>query len=463
MEAKAYDPDYLNEIIPRVEDGKGDPQGEHGEGVEPPVVLSGHAMRIWRGEEPCCTDAGQIDRSSSLFKIGGVLLDAGATRSTVVGALKERDSSLGWKKYALRGDAADRYGEIFDELEGKAKSGNVYDLGEHKKNGGSRSRQSDPRFGNRVMLDEIMREGVEDPEELVEGVLLKGKVHQLYADAGSGKSWTALGLASKVMEQGKTVVYLDKENGPRTMTERLNLLGVEPEKARELFFYYPDPTASGDEGSRHGYEEMLDQDEPDLVIFDSWIGFLSDADLNENESSDIQKWARWYLQPARRRGITTLVLDHVPHGTNRSRGSGRKKEEVDVQWELYRSMPFDRSTVGKITLRRKKDREGWLPSKVAFEMGGGSDGFVFERLRSVGEDPRGKVSENQQKILRVLRDKFNGHVPTDGEWKKACDDYEGVPFSSYYNAKKKLIEMKFVEEKGKGFFYLESGEVISEE
>ncbi|MDP9426848.1 MAG: AAA family ATPase, partial [Actinomycetota bacterium] len=312
-------------------------------------------------------------------------------------------------------------------------------------------------------LDEIMREGVEDPEELVEGVLLKGKVHHLYADAGSGKSWTALGLASKVMEQGKTVVYLDKENGPRTMTDRLNLLGVEPEKVKKLFIYHSDPSTSADEGIRQAYEEMLDQDEPDLIVVDSWIGFLSDADLNENDSSDIQKWARWYLQPARRRGITVLVLDHVPHGAIRSRGSGRKKEEVDVQWELHRSESFDRGTVGLVNLRRKKDREGWLPSKVAFRMGGGNDGFVFERLRSFGEDPRGKLPENQQKILRVLKDKFDGHVPTDAEWKKGCEEYEEVASSSYYDAKKKLLEKKFIGAKGKGFVYLEPGAVDDDE
>jgi putative DNA primase/helicase len=72
---------------------------------------------VWRGEKPVLTDVGRPDRSKSLLYIGRVLYDAGATRRLLVEALRERDEALGWRKYAERTDADQRYHEIVDELE----------------------------------------------------------------------------------------------------------------------------------------------------------------------------------------------------------------------------------------------------------------------------------------------------------------------------------------------------------
>jgi hypothetical protein len=84
---------------------------------EPPVELAGEDLAVWRGERPKLTPDGRIDRSASLLKIGRVLYDAGMTRRGVVAELRERDDSLGWRKYCERPDGAIRYAEIMDELE----------------------------------------------------------------------------------------------------------------------------------------------------------------------------------------------------------------------------------------------------------------------------------------------------------------------------------------------------------
>ena len=46
-----------------------------------------------------------------------------------------------------------------------------------------------PALRDRVLLGKIMREGVEPPEELVQDVLLAGKVHSLYSAASTGKTF----------------------------------------------------------------------------------------------------------------------------------------------------------------------------------------------------------------------------------------------------------------------------------
>ena len=84
---------------------------------EPPVGLSSKNVKVWRGEKPKANDTGELDRSGTLLKIGRVLYDAGANRSVIVEALRERDHSLGYKKYTGRTDADKQYQAIVDVLE----------------------------------------------------------------------------------------------------------------------------------------------------------------------------------------------------------------------------------------------------------------------------------------------------------------------------------------------------------
>jgi hypothetical protein len=111
----AWDPEVIDQAIPQLPERV---RTDHCDAErEPPVELGPEALKVWRGESPKRKDAGGLDRSGSLVKIGRVLYDAGATRSAIVAALAERDEALGWRKYAGRADADTRYHEIVDELE----------------------------------------------------------------------------------------------------------------------------------------------------------------------------------------------------------------------------------------------------------------------------------------------------------------------------------------------------------
>lgn len=93
------------------------PTGD-GANREPPVRLAGFDLERWNGTRLERTETGAEDRSKSLFMLGRVLFDAGATRETIVAALGERDATLGWRKYRDRVDGgAENYAGIVDELE----------------------------------------------------------------------------------------------------------------------------------------------------------------------------------------------------------------------------------------------------------------------------------------------------------------------------------------------------------
>ncbi len=452
---EGYDPDYLYRVLPsREEEQKREAEENsqdqseplHNRNEEPPVRLDGYGMGVWRGEKAKLKDDGTVDTSASLMKIGRVLLGGGATKSTIVKALRERDQTLGWDKYTGR-DSDKEYERIVDKLEesDRHRESPARDQGAERK--------APLSIGQRVPLGEIIRQGIKPPEELIEGILLKGKVHQVFAAPGCGKSWVALWVTKKLISKGIPVLYLDTENGPRIIAERLKALGAEEKKLEDYLHYYYSPDLPMTEEATEAYVRLLEEVDPALVVFDSWVNFLSGAGLDENVSSDIAKWSLNFSRPARDRGITVLLLDHVPKEGASARGSGRKKEEMDVQWQLKNPKPFDRDTMGEIKLIREKDREGWLPKMVRFSVGGIEEGFVFEGLDEF--DAIAKVSDlkpNEKKIRKVLKDTIGNAGATASEWQEVCKEVEGVPKSSFYKAKKNLVEGEHFFREGDRFY-----------
>jgi P4 family phage/plasmid primase-like protien len=104
-----YEFDELVRLIgPQAESPNGHQRTAQPEGDtdEPPVRLEPQQLRIWMGQAPKLTDDGEIDRSATLYKIGGMLARAGLTKHTITLNLRARDEALGYRKYTGRADDA---------------------------------------------------------------------------------------------------------------------------------------------------------------------------------------------------------------------------------------------------------------------------------------------------------------------------------------------------------------------
>lgn len=309
------------------------------------------------------------------------------------------------------------------------------------------------RYGpmaGRVPLAKAIEEGVDPPEELEPDILLRGRVHSIYAASGTGKTWVMLWLITRCLERGEKVVLFDAENGARIVSERLAALGVDTAHLDELLAYFPYPTLTLDEPSVAFYEDLLSEEDPALIVFDSLVNFLGSAGLEENSNDDIVRWATGFTRPARERGIAVLLLDHVPHESSHARGASRKKDEVDVMWSLKRLVEFDRENVGQIALKREKDREGWLPERVAFAAGGTVDGFMFRRSEGTVEEPSPDdgLRECERRALDALRDGFGERGAAATEWLKEAKQ----PSSTFYRAVEALVRREWVEQRS-GRYY----------
>jgi hypothetical protein len=302
--------------------------------------------------------------------------------------------------------------------------------------------QRKPRF-ERIDLGEVIESGIEEPEMLVPEVLYTGRVHCIFSAGGTGKTFKALYLIKQVIEQDKSVILLDLENGIRIIGERLRDLGADADTVRKHLHYYPFPSLPLSLEATEDFETILEEVRPELVVVDSWINCISAAGLDENSSTDIARWTDAYPQRARQRGIGVLLLDHVPKEGNTARGSGRKLDYVDAMWELRNPQKFDRRTVGRIDMHLRKDREGWLPKVLTYSVGAGDEGFVFERsLGTVDPIDEHGLYEKERQTLEALKD-YGQYGAKDSEWKETANS-RSVSKSSFYTAKKKLLDLNLV-------------------
>jgi hypothetical protein len=303
----------------------------------------------------------------------------------------------------------------------------------------------------RIDLGEPIESGMEPPDMLVSEELYAGRIHCIYSAGGTGKTFKALWLIKKVIDQGKPVLLLDLENGVRIISDRLRDLGAEAEQVRRHLYYFPFPSMPLTDDASAEFEELLEEIKPTLVVVDSWINCLSAAGLDENSATDIAQWAEAYPQRARVRGIAALLLDHVPKEGGSARGSGRKLDYVDVMWELRNPQKFDRETVGRIDMHLRKDREGWLPRALTFSIGGGEDGFIFKRSAGTVEpiDEEG-LSKSERTTLEALRALGNMGA-FDKDWREETIA-AGLSRATYYRCRETLMRLDFVEQVMNKFF-----------
>ncbi len=303
----------------------------------------------------------------------------------------------------------------------------------------------------RIDLGEPIASGMEPPDMLVPEELYAGRVHCIYSAGGTGKTFKALWLIKKIIDQGKPVLLLDLENGVKIISDRLRDLGAEAEQVRRHLYYYPFPSMPLADDASAEFEELLEEIKPVLIVVDSWINCLSAAGLDENSATDIAQWAEAYPQRARVRGIAALLLDHVPKEGGSARGSGRKLDYVDVMWELRNPQKFDRETVGRIDMHLRKDREGWLPKVLTFSVGAGEDGFVFKRSAGTVEPIDEEGLSKSERVTMEALGALGSMGAFDKEWREEAI-VRGLSRATYYRSRETLVRLDFIERVMNKFF-----------
>lgn len=191
---------------------------------------------------------------------------------------------------------------------------------------------------SRLQITDLDALPKEDTQIFEPGILAKGCSHQVVAPYGSGKTFLSWICAREFLKRNLKVCYLDYENRKsstkeRLDEERLDAIGTNPTDRANLL-YINDPNLDLSEDSKEQWVAFLENHEPDLIVFDSLSGFLSNAGKEENSSTAFQEWANTYLKIPRAMEKTILAIDHTGKDGTDSRGTSRKSDEFDIVWSV---------------------------------------------------------------------------------------------------------------------------------
>jgi DNA-binding CsgD family transcriptional regulator len=90
--------------------------------------------------------------------------------------------------------------------------------------------------------------------------------------------------------------------------------------------------------------------------------------------------------------------------TRYSVGSRAKKAKADVLWYVDKVSDFDRQTLGRVELKRHKNRPGVLEPKHVWVIGGEDDRLVCRPLDPL-QDVVTTVHPREQQVLDLLRER----------------------------------------------------------
>lgn len=204
------------------------------------------------------------------------------------------------------------------------------------------------------------------------GIAYPGARHVYLGEPESMKTWAALALAVEEIRAGRTVVYVDAENGPAIMLERLRQLGLTDEEIAGRFAYLEpsEPLTAG--AIRADVDALLERLRPALVVLDSFDALLALHGLDPNASKDVEAFYRYVVGPLRAHGAAVVILDHVTKSKEaRGRfaiGSQRKTGAAEVALGFEIVQPFGRGRTGLARIVTHKDRLGHLARPRAAEL-----------------------------------------------------------------------------------------------
>jgi hypothetical protein len=322
-----------------------------------------------------------------------------------------------------------------------------------------------------VDLIKLIEEGIPPLEFLPgsSGILVRGTRHTIIGPRKSGKSIATLVQAVSLVQQGLTVIVLDRENGQRTYGQRLQEIledwGEAPDlrnRIKKHLRYIAFPTLKFGEGAElAAWAKAIGAD---IVVFDSQRMFLTDLGLSEDAADDYAKFAGEAIDPLFQAGIATLVLDNTGHNdSSRARGSSAKQDLPEVLFVFSADPPFSIEQKGhaRLTLGAGDSRVG-TQGEWTMVIGGGTfeewkerplktDGALAVALTGAAsmehEEARKKVlkfvSQNagcsQSKVVKGLRGKGAGTEAVK-------DALQSLVVSGYIDKEKR----------GNAFFYYRS-------
>jgi hypothetical protein len=182
------------------------------------------------------------------------------------------------------------------------------------------------------------------------------RVNSLFGESGGGKTWVALAAVAEVVRRGERVLFVDYEDNPQGIVERLVLLGLT--LAEIALVDYRNPTS----GIGRGIDAV--DGTYGLVVVDSTGEAMAAGSVDPNSDGEVAQWFTLAKRYARLDGAPpVVVLDHVPKDKDApsSYAIGSQRKRAALNGAAYRVDTLKepaKGRDGKLKLTVAKDRLG---------------------------------------------------------------------------------------------------------
>lgn len=188
-----------------------------------------------------------------------------------------------------------------------------------------------------------------------------GKVNGLIGESESGKTWVALEAVRQALAAGHAVTYLDFEDTPTGIVNRLRALEVNDNDLGRLAYIGPDEALGV--AQRADLAEALTQTPPALIVLDGFNAAMTVMGLDLMSNTDATRFAQQLLRPLSGTGAAVVYVDHVPKNAEQ-RGKGgigaqaKRAMTTGCALTVEVKAPFGRGQTGRLRLLVDKDRPG---------------------------------------------------------------------------------------------------------
>ena len=196
------------------------------------------------------------------------------------------------------------------------------------------------------------------------GLIYTGRVHSIYGESESGKSWVAQIASAEMLKNDKKVIYIDFESDAIDIVNRLKALGVSRANLLQYFTYIrPDGPRDVDDPY---WQSILEPESATLIVIDGVTESLTMWGGETKDNDAITRWMRIFPRTvATASGAAVVLIDHITKNAE-TRGRfaiGGQAKLATIDGAAYLVEPLEALSpgrIGSLTMRVTKDRPGFI-------------------------------------------------------------------------------------------------------
>jgi len=196
------------------------------------------------------------------------------------------------------------------------------------------------------------------------GLIYTGRVHSIYGESESGKSWIAQIATAECLKNDKKVIYIDFESDAIDIVNRLKALGVSRANLLQYFSYIR-PEGARDAEDPY-WQAILEPNSATLIIIDGVTESLTMWGGESKDNDAITRWMRIFPRTvATASGAAVVLIDHITKNAE-TRGRfaiGGQAKLATIDGAAYLVEPLEALAPGRtgtLTMRVTKDRPGFV-------------------------------------------------------------------------------------------------------